>query len=484
MSLNWREIDAILGELDIIGAQVQKITQPAWDTVLLSLYKPGKATELLFCVAHGACRLHETDYTIPKTLKPQRFTELLRSHIRGSRVESIEQLGMERIVRVKLSHETGSSFLYARLWSGAANLILTQTDGTIIDALARKPARGELSGGSYEPKAGTATPLKDFALRELPGSGSFNQRIDQFYAAHGSELSREALLAKALAWLQDKKAILTGRLASLEDRARAYADPERYRELGDILMANLHRQAEVSNTKNSGQPGVRTGRLRFECEDFYRGGQVIIAVDSSRKLVDNANLLYEKAKKARSGAKETANEIHAVQQSLVELEQLRQQIENENNPHLIRAALQKWRQTRQQSERRFPGLSVEKDGWLLLVGRSSSENDALLRRHVRGNDTWLHVRDFAGAYVFIKARRDKSIPLEILLDAATLALYYSKARKNGQADLYYTQVKYLRRAKNGPKGLVIPSQEKNLHVKLEEQRVRTLRRLIGQEDLD
>ena len=74
----------------------------------------------------------------------------------------------------------------------------------------------------------------------------------------------------------------------------------------------------------------------------------------------------------------------------------------------------------------------------------------------------------------IKARKDKTVPLEILLYAGNLAVYHSKARKNGQADLYYTQVKYLRRAKNGPKGLVLPTQEKNIFIKLDETKLRRL----------
>ncbi|MBN2874781.1 MAG: NFACT family protein, partial [Spirochaetales bacterium] len=87
MSLNWREIDIILSELDVIGAQVQKVVQPSYDTLVLSLYKPGVATELLFCIAHGACRIHATTRAVPKAEKPQRFMELLRSQIRGARVE-------------------------------------------------------------------------------------------------------------------------------------------------------------------------------------------------------------------------------------------------------------------------------------------------------------------------------------------------------------------------------------------------------------
>jgi len=61
-------------------------------------------------------------------------------------------------------------------------------------------------------------------------------------------------------------------------------------------------------------------------------------------------------------------------------------------------------------------------------------------------------------------------------------MYYSKGRSNGGGDLYYTFVKYLRRAKDGPKGLVIPTHEKNLSVRLDEARIRQLRSLMGEDD--
>jgi predicted ribosome quality control (RQC) complex YloA/Tae2 family protein len=76
--------------------------------------------------------------------------------------------------------------------------------------------------------------------------------------------------------------------------------------------------------------------------------------------------------------------------------------------------------------------------------------------------------------VFIKQCSGKTVPLPILLDAANLALFYSKGRNSGRGELFYTQVKYLRRAKNGPKGLVIPTQEKNLSVTLDDSRLKEL----------
>jgi len=466
VSLNWKEIDLVLAELDIVGAQVQKVVQPSYDTLVLSLYKPGVATELLFCVAHGACRLHATTLPVPKAAKPQRFMELLRAQIRGARVESIEQLGSERIVRLRIGRDDGERLLYARLWSGAANMILTRPGGEIIDALARKPSKGETSGGQYAPVA-SGSPPREFFARDLPGVGSFNARLDAWYAEHGSELSRVALLERARKYFDQKKAHIDSRLAALRKAAAEQADSERYRELGDMLMANQ---------------GVEIKDSSVTVDDFYNGGTVVIRVDAKKSLVANAQAYYEKSRKARSGALETAGEIESMEKALPLLEAERARIEAEDNPYAIRAFLARHRTSASQAPRKFPGLSLEVGGWLILVGRSAAENDELLRRHVRGNDLWFHARDYAGSYVFVKAKQGKSVPLDILLDAGTLALYYSKGRSSGKGDLYYTQAKYLRRVKNGPKGLVIPTQEKNLGVKIEDERLRPLLRLIGKDD--
>ena len=113
------------------------------------------------------------------------------------------------------------------------------------------------------------------------------------------------------------------------------------------------------------------------------------------------------------------------------------------------------------------------------MGRNAKENDALLRSSTRGNDIWMHTRDFAGGYVIIKAKKNMTVPLEVLLDGAYLAIFFSKARKNNKADLYYTQVKNLKRIKGAKTGLIIPLQEKNLTVDMDEKRVR---RLLGNEN--
>ncbi len=475
MSLNHREIDLVLSELDILGSQIQRIVQPAYDTLVLSLYKPGSPVDLLVCLAHGACRIHRTSVPAPKSEKPLRFAELLRSRIRNGRIESIRQLGSERIVRMEIRASSGPEgsdpvryLLYARLWSGAANLILTDEEGTIVDALARKPKRGEVAGGVYRPEEAQpgAASEKTFEVRDLPGPGTFNERVDRLYALGRGELSRDQLLAKIREWFARRRASLESRAAELRRTEAEYADAERLRELGDILMGSV---------------GTGAGDGKFlEAQDFYRGGIVRVRIDPAKSLVENARAYYERYRKAGSGLADVRAEIAETERRLVRLETEAVALEAEESPYALRAFLSR-RRAPGDAGRPYPGIALERDGWTILVGRSAKENDELLRRHVRGNDLWLHARDWPGSYVFVKNRPGKSVPLGILLDAGTLALYYSKGRASGRGDLYYTRVKYLRRAKDGPKGLVLPTQEKNLHVILEEERLRSLRALIGKD---
>ncbi|MDR2897350.1 MAG: NFACT RNA binding domain-containing protein, partial [Spirochaetaceae bacterium] len=199
-----------------------------------------------------------------------------------------------------------------------------------------------------------------------------------------------------------------------------------------------------------------------------------IPLDPKKGGKDNAQDYYTKYKKAVSGLAELEDDIASSRRTLETLSAEFDALNKEQNPLVIRKILRKQNTPKQQTEKKYPGISFSVDDWLFLVGRTAAENDELLRRHVKGFDMWLHARDWSGSYVFIKNRPGKTIPLEILIDAGTLALFYSKGRKAGKGDLYYTQVKHLRRAKNAPKGTVLPANEKNLFVELDEDRLKRL----------
>ena len=68
----------------------------------------------------------------------------------------------------------------------------------------------------------------------------------------------------------------------------------------------------------------------------------------------------------------------------------------------------------------------------------------------------------------------RSIPYQTLLDAATLALHFSDARKAGKGDVVYTQRKYVQKPKGAKPGAVLVSQERNLYIEIEPKRLERL----------
>ncbi len=483
MSLNWKEIDLVLSELDLRGAQIQKVIQSAYDVIAFQVYKEGKARTLLIVLSPGVVRLHETFKGVPKTDKPLRFAEFLKSRIVNGRIEEVVQLGQDRIVRMVIRRGEETYRLYIRLWSNAANLVVTDEEGTVLDAMRRSPKRGEITGGHYEAEQNLRTAAQEgqpkgerkFEIRELDGPGNFNERIDRWYAEQGGALSLKALREQVQRSYEGKIGRLTAALENLRAKRDEYADAERLKQYGDIIMANLG--------------NIQAGQTWLEADNFYTGERVRIRLEDPNRGKASlsrekrgahatgarfAEAYYEQYHKAKNGLAEVEGEIAAGQAELARLEDERLALLAEENPLRLHKALARQRRVLKPSDKKRPGLTFLRKGWRIIVGRDATENDDLLRHHVKGMDLWLHARDFPGSYVFIKGRSGKSVPLDILIDGGNLALFYSKGRNSAEGDLFYTPVKFLRRAKNGPKGLVIPTQEKNLHIKLDEQRLKEL----------
>ncbi|MDR1786406.1 MAG: NFACT family protein [Spirochaetaceae bacterium] len=482
MSLNWKEIDAVLEELALGGAFIQGVSQPSFDSVALLTYKPvAGARAVLFHLAPGVCRLHGTDQKIPPTKKPLRFMEFLRSRVKGARIIECSQPGKDRIVRLTCRRGDETLLLYARLWSGAANVIVTDGTGLVLDAMYRKPHRGEIPGGHFElpPESGASgKPEKDYAIRDFSGLAcaagargldlqtmTLNQKIDLWYSEYAGRLSREALLAQAQKLYTARKGRMEGALERLKAKRAEFLHAEQWKRQGDLILT-------------WGHLGFDGGFL--DCQDYDTGQPVSIQVDPKKTPQQNAADYYGRYKKALSGLEELESDIAASQRAILDLDALYGEVVREENPIKLRQLIASQNKPRQQVEKKRPGIAYGIDGWTILAGRDSSENDELLRRHVKGQDLWFHTRDWPGGYVFVKHRPGKTVPLDILLYAGNLALHHSKARQQGQADLYYTQVKYLRRAKNAPRGTVIPTQEKNLFIKRDSARLKRLEQCILQ----
>lgn len=468
MSLNCTEINKVISELDLNGSFIQDIVQPGFDTLALYTYKNGTAKTVIICTAQNGNRINETRKKVPKNDKPLRFMEFLKSRIKGARINSCKQIGLERTVVMELSHSETEVFnLYIRLWNNASNVILCDGDNVILDSMFRRPQKDEVTGKAFIPPVEDESKYQNaekWKIREVPPEyKSFNEYIDFVYSESASTLSRDALLEKAEKWYNITKSKRESSLNNLKSKRESFKNAELYKHQGDLILAYGH--------------DIPQNAKFLDCTDYETGKEIRILLNPNKSLQENAAEYYKNYKKAQSGIEELNHDIEIAENQLLKIDSLYNEILQEKNPVKIEQLLRKDSTPKQQIKKAHPGLDYTINGWYLLVGRDANENDELLRHHVRGDDLWLHVRDFPGGYVFIKNQRNKTVPLDILLDAANLAAYYSKARTSTKVDLYYTHVKYLRRAKNGPKGMVLPTHEKNLCIKVDKERLQKLDKL-------
>ncbi|NCN04375.1 MAG: fibronectin-binding domain-containing protein [Spirochaetales bacterium] len=476
MSIRAVELTKILEELPLTGSLIQQVVQPDYPNLFFQLHRPGETFWLRICLSPGLSRIHQTWQGPKKPKKTQRFAEFLRSRLKGGKIVSVKQVLGDRIVELTVHRGEEVTRCIVRLWGGASNFLVTDESYQILDTQYRRPGKLEVSGGTFSlPSDQNPTAVYEkFPLRQellettVPikeRNRSFNSCLDSWYRNKEQEQEYSDLKERVFRLLGARENALEGRLRGLLSREAEYDEEEKHQLWGELL------KNQAKNLPLRGE--------EVEVEDWWNPGTTVhIPLDPRRTVQENAERYFHLAKRARNG-RERMNEerenlrrqLEEVQYNLLEVE------ENCDLPRLSemyarvsqRLSIPTGKENKTDTE--TPGLVFSSGGFTFLVGRTAKENDYLLRRVTRGNDLWFHTRDYPGGYVFIRTQKGKSIPLEVLLDAGTLALFYSKARNNGSADLYYTQVKYLRRPKDGKLGLVLPTQEKNLSIKLDKGRI-------------
>ncbi len=133
---------------------------------------------------------------------------------------------------------------------------------------------------------------------------------------------------------------------------------------------------------------------------------------------------------------------------------------------------------KKEKNRLVPVKYISKDGWEIYVGKNNLQNDFLTFKLASGNDTWLHAKNIQGSHIIIKNKGSKqSLPLDTLIQAANLAAYFSKAKKDNKVLVDYTLKKHVKKPKNAKPGMVIYSQEKSLWIKIDSEEIRSMKKV-------
>ena len=229
MALNCKEIDRILSELDLAGCFIRQIHQPSCCGLVLELYparrageaerRPREAFKLYISLSNPHARIHRLTRKLENPPHPLRFAAFLRACVRNGRILDAQQLAGERIIEMRVARETRLITLWIRLWATAANVIVTDENGRILETFYRRPKRGETTGEQFRPQIRSSPPPQsDFTVRELPGPGSFNEKVERAFFEREEEEERQNIRRRALKEIRSRRGAIERRLKRLRGR--------------------------------------------------------------------------------------------------------------------------------------------------------------------------------------------------------------------------------------------------------------------------
>ena len=463
MSLNWKELELLLSEMPLRESYIQKITEHSVSSFTFSMFsRTEKAWLLFFEMAAPHARVCRTGIMRKKDPRMQRFTQYMNAHVVGRKVTAVHQYPYDRAFVLELRSSENTINMHVSLYSGpGANIIITDNSGVILELLYRRPGRHEEKGAVLTAEERTDEGPRHFTARDYDRErfSSFNDYIDRSEDAEASGERRQELEEKIKEKRDKEIALLRDKLSRNERRLQEASGYEETKRVADILSGSIW--------------NVRKGMTEITLDDWEKGGTVSVSLDPALSPNENLEKLYQRYRKDKRAYELVGEEISRIKEEIEATEEKYRVLLESASHEKLRKEAERPKDRKKEDDRR-PGIWLTVRGFDIIVGRNAKENDEILRHFTRGSDLWLHTRDFAGGYVIIKAQKGKTVPLPVLLDAASLAIHYSKAKKSGRADLYYTEVKYLRRAKDGKTGLVLPTQERNLSAVLDEKRVREM----------
>jgi predicted ribosome quality control (RQC) complex YloA/Tae2 family protein len=403
-----------------------------------------------------------------QSLTSQPFALVLRKQIGGSELISLNKDETDRIVRFlfKASDDIGNPVgrtLVAQLTGKAANLLLLNEQGYIIDTLRTPHGEGQEIGNLYRPPPMHQSTASVNIPFEKGSHNTLSEAADEYYRGLEAARSFDARAAGVRARLRKEIAQREKLRLHLDRDLEQHGNADEHKRMGDLLLANIGSARRQGST--------------VTLHDYYAEDAPLIQleVDENSTLQEEAARRFTRYTKARRAAEEIAERRVRLEKELEQLRARESELES-----IIKtrdtAALESFsgeaqaqprsQKNRQKSPNDVPGARRYRssDGYEILVGRAARDNDHLTFRVARPYDLWLHAADYPGSHVIIRNPTRGDIPHRTIIEAAQLAAQFSQARRDAKVDVHYTQRKYLSKPKGAAPGLVRMSSFRSITV--------------------
>lgn len=290
---------------------------------------------------------------------------------------------------------------------------------------------------------------------------SLNEAMDAHFFAldRDRRLSEKARIPKTT--VKNAIARTEKKLKLFRERKAEASDAETDRLNGELITANIYR--------------LKQGMSSFEAENYYEEPpqKITVKLDSSKSPQYNAQAYFKKYAKKKKTLSIVEEQIA---EAVADLEYFNSIYDSfsftdaegleEITAELYAANLLHEPKGKRKKEKLLSGGEIVFEGCTIRWGKTNYQNDRLTKA-ARASDTWLHTQKIHGSHVIVSG---ENVSERVLVRAAQIAAYYSKARLGENVPVDYTLKKYVSKPKGSPPGKVVYTDYKTLFVTPQDER--------------
>ncbi|WP_297992080.1 NFACT family protein [uncultured Clostridium sp.] len=238
----------------------------------------------------------------------------------------------------------------------------------------------------------------------------------------------------------------------LNDVLKKCEDKDNFKIKGDLLTSYIY--------------SIKKGDRDFTTFNFFseKGEEITIPLDENKTPSENIQSYYKKYNKLKKSGESAIEQLEKNDEELQYLYSVLTNIENcesyseidDIKEELISTGYVRKRKANGKSSKKAksskPIHYISSDGIDIFVGKNNIQNDYLSLKFANKNFMWLHTKNIPGSHVIICSN---NIPDNTLVEAATLAAHYSKAKDSSKVPVDYTLVKNLKKPNGANPGMVI-----------------------------
>ncbi len=170
-----------------------------------------------------------------------------------------------------------------------------------------------------------------------------------------------------------------------------------------------------------------------------------VTFDLSKTIEENANVFYEKSKKAKKKLKGVKKALEKTTERILKLKTKKEKFEDSKTDEKVAKRKKQWYE-------KFRWF-ISSEGFLCIGGRDATTNDILIKKHMEKDDLVFHTQIIGSPFFVVKAE-GKKIGKDTIQEASQACASFSRAWQHGMAttEVYYIKPNQVKHELGLPKG--------------------------------